>query len=206
MKRENREQPRKWRARKRAGFNDKQAQKIGERLETVALRLGVPYVQLTTNQILEDAHVKCSPFNPLLEWDDVSAAISFRRTQVRHMMNHLDIEIIDDDGNPQRMKAFFNVRVNAVDEDTEDEEEPNVDCEDPEEEEDDEEEEGIRPHRAYVDMEALAANKSFRRDVAAECRKKLKYWATMVKQYGVEKEFQKILDAIDKYEAGKKKK
>jgi hypothetical protein len=196
VRKPNRNQPRRWRARKAARFGDEQAQKIGERLEKVAERLGIPYVKLTTDQIYEDAHVKSSPLHVQVEWDDEIAAEFHRKGQIRNVMNHLDIEVTDDDGTVRRMKAFFNVRLEDPEEEEEEEEDLDVDLGEDEEEED-------APGRAYVDHEALDDNPSYRRDFVTYCEKKMRHFARLVRDYGESRRFRKILKAIDDYEKKK---
>ena len=197
MRRKKRNQPRKWRARKSARFNDEQAQKIGERLEKLAERLGIPYVQLTTDQILADAHVQLSPLSVQVEWDDAIAANFYRKKQIRDVMNHLDVEVIDDDGNIVRTKAFFNVRLHRPDEV---EVEVNVDVDVSLEDE------GDGSLRAYVDVEGLSENPEYRHDFVKYCEGQMMHFAKLVRDFGEAERFKKILKAIDNYEKKKPKK
>lgn len=197
MRRKKRNRPRRWRARRGARFDDDQAQKIGERLEVLAERLGIPYVQLTTQQIMDDAYVRSSPLHVQVEWDDVTAASLYRKKQIRDVMNHLDIESVDEDGNVTRTKAFYNVRLKRSESESTD-----VEVEFDEDDWDEEAE----PTRAYVDIDALTENPKFRRDFVEYCEQKMRHFAQFVRDFGETKRFKKILKAIDDYERGRKKK
>lgn len=175
MRKTRRKTDRKWRARRGARFNNTEAQEIGERLEALAEGCGIPYIQLTVDQILEDALDNRSPLSKHIEWDAEKALNQHRRSQIRHMVSHLDVVGQDEEGNEVRYKAFFSYEVESL-------------------------EETAIPQRAYGDMEAVRSSKAIQESLVADFEKQVRYWVRMVKMAGLDAKFKEIIQAVDRYE------
>ena len=93
----------KFKARVGSPFSVKDAQKIGEELESIKSK-GV----LNPKNVVERANNKKSILHNLFEWDDTEAAEKFRLQQARNIVNHV-IEVIVVRGNQIEERAFFNV-------------------------------------------------------------------------------------------------
>ncbi len=177
MRRDRRITPRKWRARSGARFSNQDAQIIGEHLEEIAGERGIPYIELSTEQILEDATDPRSPIHGyVFDCDDETAVLLWRRQTVRNMVNHLDIEMLDEVGETIRVKAFHNYEIAPINE-TE------------------------IPERRYGDMECIAENPENRAAIVVDYEGRLRYWAQMVRMLGLEDEFQSVLEAVDRRES-----
>ena len=82
-----------------APFNDEQAQEIGRCIEEAG-----EGGEVTTEAVLAAAQKPGSPLNALLEWDDKKAAHSYRMTQARDVVNHLQLVVKQPDGTECRQK------------------------------------------------------------------------------------------------------
>lgn len=100
-----------YRAAAGAPFNSKMAPRIGAELE----RLGD---HLTPDEVVEAARNKKSALNKLIDWNNASAADSWRRQQARMILNHLNVVVIID-GKPREIRAFYSQPV-IVQEQTDD--------------------------------------------------------------------------------------
>lgn len=90
---------RSYRAAPGASYTDDQAQEIGSYLEQHPA-----WPSLTTEAVVEAGRDEASPLHRFFEWDDEKAAGLYRKTQARHIMNHL---VIVEGG--EESKAFHNV-------------------------------------------------------------------------------------------------
>lgn len=96
-------------------FSDTDAQKIGEIAERIAKKEKLTdAVLVTPAMLIKAARSARSPIHQLFEWDNKTAANHYRLTQARHMLSHLEIEVVIEDG-PVRMKAFHHVSVEVDD-------------------------------------------------------------------------------------------
>jgi hypothetical protein len=87
--------------------------KVAKHLESIANKHGG---DIQPPQVVSDARHKRSPLHRYFEWDDGAAAEQFRLAQARHLINSIQVLVVDD-GEP--IRAFHNVNLSTVD--TEDE-------------------------------------------------------------------------------------
>ena len=88
-----------------APFGKKDAQVVGEHLETLMKKLGG---ELTTDAILEDAKKKRSILHKYFDWDDTTAAHQYRLQQARHIISGVvEVTVIDNEN--QNVRSFYNV-------------------------------------------------------------------------------------------------
>lgn len=59
--------------------------------------------------VVDEARPDENALHPMFEWDDWTAAESYRREQARHHMRELRIVRIDDDGEPQELQALVHI-------------------------------------------------------------------------------------------------
>ena len=123
-----------------------------------------------------------SPLHNQFEWNDAVAAHQHRLKQARDLMNHLGIEVIYLDGTKEVVHAFKHVEVIYLSE-----------------EDDDEERQGV-----YVPVEVLEDEEGLRQQVIADLRRRIIYWKNEARIF--DREFGAIINAIRKYEQGKKTK
>jgi len=95
-----------YKAAKGATYKDRDAQIIGERLET----LGV----VKPEDIVRDAARKRSPLHPYFEWDDGLAADEYRKQQARYLVRHLQV-VIKVEGGVETTKAYHSLRITKDD-------------------------------------------------------------------------------------------
>lgn len=93
----------KFKARTGSPFSNKDAQKIGEELESIKSK-GV----LTTLSIVKRARNPKSVLYDYFEWSNTIAAEKFRLQQARNIVNHI-IEVTVIEGNPVEERAYFSV-------------------------------------------------------------------------------------------------
>jgi hypothetical protein len=75
------------------------AQAVGEWLHALPDR--------SAEAIVNAARSKKSPAHSIFEWDDTEAARQFRLVQARVMVQSLDVEVIDGDGEVVEVNAFI---------------------------------------------------------------------------------------------------
>ena len=96
-----------WKSRAGAPFKAKDAQLIGEYLESHELN--------TNEKMLDDARKEDSILHPFFDWDDSSAAEKYRIVQANNIRNHLSVEIVYVNGEVQEFdKGFGFVTINQV--------------------------------------------------------------------------------------------
>ena len=96
----------KYKARKGAKFNSKEAQVIGETIESLKDDKG----HITSKSVVEEARNKSSSIHKFFEWDNNKAAEEFRLQQARDLVNHV-VEIVIIQGECIEQKSFFSVTV-----------------------------------------------------------------------------------------------
>lgn len=91
----------------RPGFRFKgDAQEIGEHLEELSTQSGV----LTAAIVVEDARNETSPLHPNFEWDDATAAESWREHTARNLIGALVVVKVGDTQVSGTVRAFYSVR------------------------------------------------------------------------------------------------
>lgn len=81
------------------------AQKIGEHLNTLAVRGA-----LTAESVLVDAKKKRSPIHDLFEWDDTEAACKYRLDQARHLLRSVEVVYHKTPQQVEPVRAFVTIR------------------------------------------------------------------------------------------------
>lgn len=92
----------KYKASPTAFYDDKTANVIGRRLEKLPT--------VTPEAIITDATDPESPLHKFFQWDDATAAESWRRFQARQLVNHLLVAVQTPAGTVWS-KAFHNIKV-----------------------------------------------------------------------------------------------
>lgn len=87
-----------------APYNDKAAQVIGEELQAMRER----GVEVTPESVVEQAADQNSRLHKFFDWNDTTAAESWRKQQARSIVNHLMIVTVVDDS-VKLVKAEFSV-------------------------------------------------------------------------------------------------
>lgn len=168
---------RKWKARtKGKRFGDQAAKEIGEWLEALAEKVGEEsYKDLQTKAIrkalLKD---KKSPIRKFLTWDKDKAFEYWHLHQIRQITQNLEVEVIYDDGETERIRAYKSVEVQYP-----------VDGE-------------VNVHRAYVPIDSLNEFPQLLNQTAEAALKWLLHWKEEYRKFG--KEFGTIFKAIDDLE------
>lgn len=80
------------------------AQVIGERLSQIEIRHG----ELTPEAVVRDAKSKRSPLHSYFEWDDVTAAVEFRKQQARHLIGCI-VVAPENEKRESQVRAFVSV-------------------------------------------------------------------------------------------------
>jgi len=96
----------KYKAKKGAGFNDDDAQVIGQTIEDLRDSKG----HITPIEIVENAKNKKSPIHNFFEWEESKAAEQYRLQQARNLVNHI-VEIVVIQGEEIEQRSFFSVNV-----------------------------------------------------------------------------------------------
>ncbi len=99
----------KYKARKGAKFNNKEAQVVGETIESLKDNSGY----ITSEGIISSARKKSSPIHDFFEWSNNKAAEEFRLQQARNLVNHI-VEVVIVQGERVEQKSFFSVSVKNV--------------------------------------------------------------------------------------------
>lgn len=91
-----------------APFSEKKAQKYGEYLAKIEKKEGV----LTPAKVVNKAKSERSVIHDYFEWDDSIAGEKYRIHQARNLMNHIEVEIIDNgDEEVKTIKMFHNIQI-----------------------------------------------------------------------------------------------
>lgn len=96
----------KYKARKGAKFNNKEAQVIGKTINNLRDKKG----HITSKNVLDNARDKDSPLHKYFEWSNSKAGREFRLQQARDLVNHV-VEIVIVQGEEIEQKSFFSVTV-----------------------------------------------------------------------------------------------
>lgn len=92
-----------YKAAKGAGFTDKDAQVIGEHLESLGEKF-------SPHDVVRSASAEESPIHKHFTWDDAKASEQWRLQEARGLVNRLTI-VVKVDGVKQEAKAFYSVAV-----------------------------------------------------------------------------------------------
>lgn len=95
-----------YKAARGARITDEQAQRFGERIETLAEGGNG---SVTPEVVYEDAKKKRSPLHEYFEWDDSAAAVSFRLGQARELLRGITVVVMKEDGTEDEIRAFHHV-------------------------------------------------------------------------------------------------
>ena len=88
-----------------ARINGMDAQRVGERLESIRQKSGV----LTPKAVVLDASRKTSPLHKGFEWDDSKAAAIYREDRARTIMRCMVVTIRGADSQSTTVRAFVHV-------------------------------------------------------------------------------------------------
>ena len=88
-------------------LTDEQAQCYGEHIATT---FGNGHVEVTAEDIIEDARSQLSPTHEFFEWDDTEAAAQYRLQQAKYMLRSIHI-VVETHEQEIETRAFVNVRV-----------------------------------------------------------------------------------------------
>ena len=99
---------RQYKAREGSHINDRDAQIIGQRLETLPM--------ITRQAVLNDARKPKSPLHRFIEWDSRKAAESWRLQQAQHLITAIRVVVVID-GEEMETVAFHRLTVESSDED-----------------------------------------------------------------------------------------
>lgn len=79
----------------------------GERLEEIRRQHNG---RMTPADVVNDARPESSPLHPAFEWNDATAAESWRREQAGYMIRHIAVEVTKDEASePTVIRAFVSV-------------------------------------------------------------------------------------------------
>ena len=91
-----------------APFSEKKAQAYGEYLAKIEKKEGI----LTPAKVVEKARSEKSIIHNYFEWEDSIAGEKYRIHQARQLMNHIEVEIIDNgDTENKTIKMFHNIQI-----------------------------------------------------------------------------------------------
>ena len=128
-------------------FKKKHVQAIGMFIENINNK--------TSENILE--HIKSSPdhvIHDYITWDDGVAAESYRLQQVRNIVNHIEVRIVDN-GNSTPVRAFYALT----------------------------DEKGTKTSFEYVSVDDVFSNEHKRGQVITRAKTELKNWRDRYKSY-----------------------
>jgi hypothetical protein len=91
---------------KPGAFGRADAQKVGERIETIQREHGGA---VTPESLVIEARDKKSPLHPCFEWDDRVAATTYRIEQARYILRSLTVSSVHEDS-AEPTRAFVAVR------------------------------------------------------------------------------------------------
>lgn len=153
----------KYYARSGAPFKKEHAQDIGEFIAHID--------KITPSAVLKEVQKK--PHHVLynyLEWDDKKAGKQYRLQQVRNIVNHVEVKIIDN-GESEPLRAFYSIV---------DDEEDSLDI----------------GRRCYVSAETAFSDVDKKRQVISRAKAELKNWRDRYKIY---RELSDVVSALEPY-------
>ena len=96
-----------YKARKGAGFNNEEAQVIGEEIER--LKNGNGFI--TSQAVVISARSKKSLLHDYFEWTDSKAAEQYRIQQARNLINHVVEVMVTYNGEKSEVRSFHSVSI-----------------------------------------------------------------------------------------------
>lgn len=147
-----------------APFGAEKAQAYGECLANIEEKKGI----LTPTIVIQEAKKKKSVMHDYFEWDDSIAGPKYRIHQARQLMNHIEVEIINNgDKEPERIKMFHNIQI--ID-DSKD--------------------------RAYLSLSTIISSADYRNQIIEKALKELQAWQHRYLQYAELKPIFKAIKKI----------
>lgn len=127
-------------------FKKEHAQKIGEFIDRISDKS-------TKNILREIRKNKKHTIYSYIEWDDKKASELFRLQQVRNIVNHIEVEIVEV-GNGKPIRAFYSISSDEIGEEVK-----------------------------YVDLKEAFDNSDYRKQVIDRAKNELDNWAARYRQY-----------------------
>lgn len=157
-----------------APFSEKKVQAYGECLSEIEKKEGV----LTPSIVVDKAKKKRSVIHDYFEWDNSEAGAKYRMHQARQLMNHIEVEIIDN-GNKENktIKMFHNIQVVEASKD-----------------------------RGYISLSAVVNSADYREQVIDKALNELAGWKKRHREYSELKPVFKAIDEVQAVVTAKKKK
>jgi len=94
-------------------LTDDQAQKYGDH---IASTFGNGHIEVTAEDLVEDARQASAPTHDFFEWDDTEAAAQYRLNQARYLLRSIHV-VVEHNERETETRAF--VRVNVQEQDKE---------------------------------------------------------------------------------------
>lgn len=147
-----------------APFGTDKAQAYGEYLTKIQEEKG----PLTPSLVVKKAKAKKSVIHDYFEWDDTIAGPKYRIHQARRLMNHIQVEIIDNgDKKPRAIKMFHNIQIMKESKD-----------------------------RAYLSLSTIINSDDYRKQIVEKAMVELRGWQERYRQYSELKPIFKAIDKL----------
>lgn len=159
-----------YKAARGARITDEQAQRFGERIETLAEGGNG---SVTPQVVYEDAKKKRSPLHEYFEWDDSAAAETYRMGQARELLRGIHVVVTKDSGEEEEVRAFHHVVIERVD---------------------------VPAESTYAPLARVLSEDDLRRQVLSKAMHEFEQWRKRYNQYQelapLFKAFEKVVKAV----------